>query len=226
MMTSSKSNWLCQCLINWPLLSVDPATQGLNGHATLISPLSHRLDTTIELNKMIGRSIIGLLVFVSPSAVLRTITLRIVNAVYGKIGTWLLSHIEQEKFKVFPAITHAIANIKRLKRTLWITALHHIRPGFVSRGTPRSVYSNASFTIISQTSSTTSATSSVILAKELCNYDFIVSAITFAHPAHAFFAFWGQSKKCYQAAKSLVREIYCFHRCKYSVDTIISQGCL
>jgi len=225
MMSQCKHNWFSDSPFNAPFFGIDTAAQSLNRHAIFIRPLSHSLNAAIKFNQSIVGFVVGLLFSGCPSAILWAVSFRVVNTIYGKFRPRLLSHVEQKEFKVFPAGAHAVANIKWFQGSLWITTLQHICPSFVSWRTPRTVLSNASSSIVSKTTFAAPTTSNVLVSKQLRECDFIIPAIAFAHPAYAFIALWRQTIKRYQTAKSLVRNVCCFHGDNNSVDTIISQGC-
>jgi hypothetical protein len=225
MMATRKPNRFRESFFDVPFLGIEAATYGLNRHAQFFGPLSHCFSFAVKFYQSISRAVVGLLVFIRPTAIIGAISLRVVYAIDGKFRSRLLAHVEQKEFKVFPAVTHTVANVKRLQRALWIAPLHHIRPGFVSGGAPRSIVGNSPLSI-TEAAFAAATTSNVLASKQLHARGFIVPAITFAHPDRAFFAFWRQAIKRYQTAKSLVRDVCCFHRDKYSVDTIISRGYL
>lgn len=101
------TNFLKQCLFNWPAIGENPRVKSLAIYLKRICPFHEVLSFSTISYLHIRTTIVGLFAHGRPTTILRSIAFAIVNPIYRMTLGRLWPHVSQKNLKVIPTFTYA-----------------------------------------------------------------------------------------------------------------------
>lgn len=176
--------WLCKSLFYCISIKGQSLPQSGEWHIKFPSPLGNRLFSSFIFKNPVFSSVISLIIFRSPLAIFRKISLRIVDSINRKT-LWTKTHVFKKCIKRSPSFTYfySSASVVFIRFIIWIRASHsHIFPYFVSKSFTKTMGTKP---CTRQFSIKTIARFYCATFKRLCQNRNSFSAITLAKPCNA-----------------------------------------
>ena len=129
-MNSSCFCWLENSFFMFPPMSKS-IMNSLHTNSRKSAPLGDSIFFTVDVEKNVFSSIVGLFKACPPYAIIRVIPLAVVNSFYGKVVSRFITHVRKEIFKRIPSFTNFYTPISVIRELFigWVvTPLFHAHP--------------------------------------------------------------------------------------------------